>query len=185
MAANRAIRATGWAAVAAAALLSGCASNKPVPRPHPPIVVQPPPEPAQVSAAHYMEQASSSALFAVRASELAATRASDPRLQAIAQTIALDQKAIGAQLSFAGRRVNLLPSAKLIPLHQLLFDELEGSTDFDSAYRRKLLPILTLAERLHRDFAERGPSPTLRPVAEMAAPVTRRNLEQLGGKAAR
>jgi putative membrane protein len=132
-----------------------------------------------------MEQASSSALFAVRASELAATRASDPRLRAIAQTIALDQKAIGAQLSFAGRRVNLLPSARLVPLHQLLFDELEGSTDFDLAYRRKLLPVLTMAERFHRDFAERGPSPTLRPVAEMAAPVTRRNLEQLGGKASR
>ena len=35
------------------------------------------------------------------------------------------------------------------------------------------------AEAVHRAFEARGDSPTLRPVAAMAAPVCRRNLEQL------
>ena len=60
-----------------------------------------------------------------------------------------------------------------------MLDELATSADFDATYRRQLTLVLTQAEAVHRAFEQRGDSPTLRPVAAMAAPVCRKNLEQL------
>ncbi len=178
MAASRALRIGGSAALLTALLLVGCAPKKPVP-PAPPVPTAVAPPAAVLEPATYMAVAASSALFAVRASDMAEARGSTNKLKSFASKVVMDQTGIGAQLNFAGRRIDLLPSSRPMPVHQAMLDELAASSDFDATYLRQLALVLTQAEKVHVAFQQRGTSPTLRPVAAMAAPVCRKNLEQL------
>ena len=137
----------------------------------PPAVVRP------LFAADYMAMASSIDLFEIRSSELALTRALNPRHRDFARMMIAAHQGTSAQLSFAGRRLNLLPSASLLPRHQAMLDELTASSDFDSTYHRQQIAVHEAALKLHSDFAARGESATLRPVAKNAAPIVRRHLE--------
>ena len=174
-AANRALAAAAFAALA----LSGCAKQEaPPPRPAPPPASLP--AVAALSPAIYFQLAANSSLFAVRASELAMARSSSAALRDAARQVAEDQRGVASQLSFAGRRLDLLPSATLPEPMAADFDRLQMSADFDSDYRRLVGAALERSLRAHEAFARSGDSPTLRPVAEMAAPATRRNLRALG-----
>ena len=160
------------------ALLTGCGGGPSTPpRASAPFVL--PSTAAALSPAIYMQLASTSSLFAVRASELATQRASSSRTRSAAEAIVRDQGGVAAQLSFAGRRLELLPSAALTEAQSAELDRLRTSSDFDSEYRRTVGAALSRALEAHHAFARAGSSPTLRPVAEMAAPVTRRNLDLL------
>jgi putative membrane protein len=157
--------------------LGGCASGE-APREgargsaaRPPIVIRP------LFPADYMAAASSIDLYEIRSSELALTRSANPRLRDFARTMIADHQGTSAQLSFAGRRLNLLPSASLLPAHQAMFDELSASSDFDATYRRQQAAVHEAALKLHSAFAARGESPTLRAVARNAAPIERRHLD--------
>lgn len=161
----------------AALLLSGCGARQ-VSAPRPAVVTAAPMAAALAPAA-YMQLAASTSLFAVRASELLAQRTNDPVLRAVAQTIAQDQRGIGAQLNFAGRRLDLLPSAAMTEAQAADLDRLRSSSDVDRLYRKVMGKALAGAFNAHSTFAVRGSSPSLKPVAKMAAPATRRNLEQL------
>lgn len=174
-----------FAAIAAAGLsivaLAGCATGE-APRERapargttgqPPIVIRP------LFAADYMAAASSIDLFEIRSAELAVARAANPRLRDFARMMIADHNGTSAQLSMAGRRLNLLPSATLLPAHQAMLDELGASADFDAIYRRQQLAVHQAALRLHSDFAARGESATLRPVAANAARVVRRHLDMI------
>ena len=159
-------------------LLAGCASRQ-APPSTAPAVVRTLPAVAALAPAIYMQVAASSALFAVRASELAVERSTDPRLRDVARTIAQDQRGIGSQLNFAGRRLDLLPNASMTPEQAADLDRLRNSSQVDRLYRQLMDPALTQAYQAHAAFAARGSSPTLKPVAKMAAPATRRNLQLL------
>jgi putative membrane protein len=157
--------------------LGGCATGE-APREgargsaaRPPIVIRP------LFPADYMAAASSIDLYEIRSSELALTRSANPRLRDFARTMISDHQGTSAQLSFAGRRLNLLPSASLLPAHQAMFDELSASSDFDATYRRQQAAVHEAALKLHSAFAARGESPTLRAVARNAAPIERRHLD--------
>jgi putative membrane protein len=159
--------------------LAGCASGE-APRERadgnyarPPVVIRP------LFPADYMATASSIDLYAIRSSELALTRAANPRLRDFARAMIADHRGTSAQLSFGGRRLNLLPSATMLPAHQAMFDELSASGDFDATYRRQQVAVHQAALKLHSDFAARGESPTLRTVARNAAPIERRHLDML------
>ena len=134
---------------------------------------------ALVSPERYMTMAAADTMFAIQASEIAVTRASDSRLRSVADSIARDQLGISAQLSFAGRRLNLLPSAAVSPRHRAMLDELRGAGNFDAAYKRQMGDVLGSALSLHRAYASRGSSPTLRPVSSMAAPIIGREVAAL------
>jgi putative membrane protein len=163
----------------AALALAGCATSEPAapverPRPSPVLPVAP-----AISAAVYVAAASSLDLFAIRSSELALARASDPRLRDFARMVEDAHEGTSAQLSFAGRRLNLLPSASLLPEHQAMLDALAASPDFDNAYRRQQLKVHEEALSLHSGYARSGTSPTLRPVAAAAVPIVQRHLARL------
>lgn len=176
MAGKHVSRAAGLAVIAA--LLAGCGGGpRPAPRPAAPFVL--PSTAMALSPAIYMQLASTSSLFAVRASELAAQRASSSRVRSAAAAIVRDQGGVAAQLSFAGRRLELLPGAALTQDQAAEIERLQVSGDFDSDYRRAVGGALARALEAHQAFARSGSSPTLRPVAEMAAPVTQRNLDSL------
>lgn len=162
--------------------LSGCASREEAPgapapraaaRARPPVVIRP------LFPADYMAAASSIDLFEIRSSELALTRATSSRSRDFARTMIADHQGTSAQLSFGGRRLNLLPSATLLPAHQAMLDELSASGDFDATYRRQQLAVHRAALKLHSDFAARGESPTLRTVARAVVAIERRHLDMM------
>ena len=173
MADRRLIRAGGWVAVAMAALVAGCAQKQaPPPTPVQPIpIVRPALDPES-----YMAFTASSALFAIQASRMAEARGS-AKSKKVAPQIIMDQTGIGAQLSFAGRRIDLLPSSRVLPEHQTMLERLATGSDFDSTYKAQLAKTLGEAAAAHRAFEAGGDSPTLRPVARFAAPVCEKNLE--------
>jgi putative membrane protein len=168
--------------IAAAMTLAGCATRQPGPlTSEPGGTYAPRPLPGSVSAATYVAQAASIDLFVVRSSELAQLRSVDPHLRNVANTLMAGHTGLASQLSFAGRRLNLLPGASLLPQHQAMLDELAASSNFDQTYIRMQRAIHGAALSLHSDYARRGSSPTLRPVAANAAAVERNHLGLLRG----
>jgi predicted outer membrane protein len=166
----------------AAALLAGCATSPgQAPRAagraaKPPVVRS-----IAVSPGQYVSTASSASLFVIRASQLVAGRDGASSLANVARRFASEQEGVGSQLSFAGRRLNLLPPAALNPVHQALLDELVHSGDPGATYIRQMKTLLPQLAAFHRQYQRYGTSPTLRPVAAMAAPVFERETVELRG----
>jgi predicted outer membrane protein len=163
----------------AALTLAGCAAEQPARRApaRGPVVVRGIP----LRAPAYLATAASIDLYAIKSSQLALTRARNARLRDFARTDISAHEGLGSQLSFAGRRLNLLPSAELLPEHQRMLDTLTSTSDFDGTYRRQAIQVHEAALKLHSDFAARGESPTLRPVAANAVPIIRAHLQRLRG----
>ena len=164
------------------AALAGCAREEQPAAPTAPVEVQrrTPSLPRAVSAATYVATAASIDLFAIRASELALQRSPSPDIRDLASMLIADHKGSAAQLSFAGRRLNLLPSATLLPRHEAMLTRLNAAANFDSSYRQALLQVEREALTLDSSYAASGSSPTLRPVAAAAVPVVRRHLRLIG-----
>jgi putative membrane protein len=172
------MRTIGWIVAASAFGIAGCASSpatrQPAPPPPGPVVRQ-----APVSAATYVAQAASIDLFVIRSSELALVRSRSARIRDFAGRMIVAHQGTSAQLSFAGRRLNLLPSADMLPQHEAMYDDLQSSGDFDAAYVRLQRAVHGAALSLHASFAAGGSSATLRPVAANAAAVERSHLQML------
>jgi hypothetical protein len=166
----------GAAVAATTVLLWGCGRSVQPSPPSSTFVL--PSAAAALTPAIYMQLASSSSLFAIRASELAQERGS-ARTRDVARSVIQDQTGVAAQLSYAGRRVDLLPSATLTEAQNAELERLRASSNFDADYRRAVGETLARALQAHETFARGGASPTLKPVAQMAAPQTRKNLQQV------
>ena len=154
------------AALAALALAS-CASRAPSPRPAPP--VGEPVAERPLSSAAYLARAASIDLYQVRAGELAQQRSGSAAGRAFAGRMIEEHRGMAAQLSLAGRRLNLLPPTVLQPEQQEWLNQLASSAEFDVDYRRQQIAAHGSAYRLHYAFANGGDSPTLRLVARSAA----------------
>lgn len=130
-------------------------------------------------ASEYIQQSASLTLFSIRAAEVALQRASNGNVRSVAQRILNDQTGLSAQLSFAGRRLNQLPSARLLPQHDRMLRELVNSSDFDRSYVTQQRIVANSGYRLHSEYLRSGTSPTLKPVARNALAVISSELEQL------
>lgn len=164
-------------------VIAACAreERRPAPPPRAPSGALPPrPSGPAVSASAYISTAASIDLFEIRSSELALQRSTNPRVREFASMMIDAHKGTAAQLSFAGRRLNLLPSATLSARHQSMFLELQSATDFDFLYRRQQRAVHEEALALHRNYAAGGNSPTLRPVASAIVPIIERHIRMLG-----
>ena len=135
--------------------------------------------PVMLSASAYVAMASSIDLYQVKAAQLALERAHNPANRAFAERALSAHQGTSAQLSLAGRRLNLLPTATLYPEHQAMLDALAATSDFDTIYRAQQNIVLQEGLRLHASYAKSGESPTLRPVAANAESVMRANLQAL------
>ena len=134
--------------------------------------------PALASAA-YVAMAASIDLYEIQAAELAMQRSQDSANRAFAQETLAAHEGTSAQLSMAGRRLNLLPSPTLNPEHQAMMDALKATPDFDHTYRAQQNILHKEGVALHTNYAKSGDSPTLRPVAKNAEAVMRRNQQAM------
>lgn len=159
--------------------LAGCGRREAPPAPPSPRPAPSPVEAAPLAPGNYVATASSIDLLVMQASRLAQARSQNARVRSIAGILLADHGGVSAQLSFAGRRLNFLPSATMMPRHQATLDELRAAPDFDAAFKRVMIAAHEQGLRVHGDFARAGDSPTLRPVAEIAFPAMRRHLDQL------
>lgn len=166
----------------AAALLAGCATRPQPPAP-PPVQAPSPgltaPAATAPSPAAYVAAAGSADLFIVRASELALQRLGPGADRRRAEMMIGEHQGMSAQLSISGRRLNLLPPAKLLPRHQERLAALQASSSFAADYRRTVAAVHEELLRLHDSMAAAGSSPTLRPVASAAAARVRAHLREL------
>ena len=170
-----------FAGTVAAALIAGCART-PVEPARPRAAgsaaarpITPPP----ATPAAYVAAAASIDLFAIRSAELALRRSTLARHREFASMMLAAHRGTSAQLSFAGRRLNLLPSTVLMPRHRALLAGLESSGSFDRSYRQSQIAVHREALQLHENFARTGRSATLRPVAAAAGRTVRRHLVAL------
>ena len=132
-----------------------------------------------ISAAAYLSNAASIDLFEIRSANVALQRSADPRTREFANMMIAAHRGTASQLSMAGRRLNLLPGAHLNAKHEAMMAQLVAANDFDAAYRRLQLQVHEEALSLHRSFAARGASPTLRPVAANALAIIERHIRML------
>jgi putative membrane protein len=177
------MRAIQIAALTIALSLSACAREQRAPPPPPP-PLQPdlvlPPAPATgVSDAGFVATDGSIDLFVIRSSELALRQSGSGRIHDFAEQMIADHEGTSGQLSLAGRRLNLLPSATLGPSEQALLDALQASPRFDADYVRDQRTVHQRAVALDSAYLARGRSPTLRPVAAAALPIEERHLRMI------
>lgn len=166
-------------AAALVPIAGGCGGSPEVPPPYRSAVTPSHTPPSALSPASYVAESASIDLLVIRAGELALTHSSNPQVRSIAAQLVEGHRGTAAQLSMAGRRLDLLPSATLLPEHQAMLDDLSSSTDFDHAFVRVLREVHGEALSFDMAFAARGSSPTLRPVAANAASVERTHLALL------
>jgi len=175
------VRAQHLAVVGAlAATLAGCASRQEETprRPAPPVIASPLPAPPIPAARVYFNQSAYNDLFVARASEMALAKSRDARVRGLAEVLLRDHRGLAAQLSFAGRRLDLLPSAQIHPAARIPLSQLQAATgrQFDEAYLALMRSNHQHSVGVHRGFARGGESPTLRAVAKNAAEIEQRHL---------
>jgi putative membrane protein len=123
-----------------------------------------------MSAADYVSRSGNIDLFVIEASEVARARSSTRKIQEVADRLTALHKRTSGELSLAGRRLNLLPSATLDPVHQAMLERLRTAPDFDRAYADAMKSVHSYAYAMNTSYAARGSSPTLRAVAAAMVP---------------
>ena len=134
---------------------------------------------ADRSAREYIVRAGSMELLAIRSAELAIQRSSKANIRSVALRALRDHTGLSKQLSYAGRRLNMLPSAALLPEHEQMLLRLISSPDLGGTYLRQQRAASASAYRLHREYLRTGTSPTLRPVAQRAIAILSSEIERL------
>lgn len=152
------------------------ANNATIPMPREMIIRSVPaaPEPGV-----YFAQATSIDLFVIRAADIALKRSTGPGRSFALQAIQHHQ-ALSAQLAFAGRYLDLLPSRVLPAEYQQMLDLLIATDNFDRVYLAQQRLVCGRALRLHSQFAQAGTSATLRPVAQFGLSIAASEQKLLG-----
>lgn len=173
---------SGGAALIALLASSSCSTGETPPaRPAAAAIRPPPAAPAIVAmpSSLYFRQATAIDLFQLRAADIALQRGSGS-----ARSFALESRrqhqAISAQMAFAGRYLDMLPSRDLPAEYQQLLATLLSTGDFNTVYLAQQRRIGERALKLHSDYSKAGDSPTLRPVAKFAASAIASELRLLG-----
>lgn len=127
----------------------------------------------------YVIRSSSLELFAIRSAEIALRRSDNSRVKSLALDALRNHNGLSAQLSYAGRRLNILPAATLLPQHEHMLLQLINSSDVGATYVLQQRAACISAYQLHSAYLRNGRSPTLRAVAQRAVTVVTSEFERL------
>lgn len=159
----------------------GCSTAKRPPAAPQGVIARPPPAApaiAPISSSRYFAEATAIDLFELRAADVALQRGSG-QARAFALESKRQHQAISAQMSFAGRYLDMLPSRELPAEYKQMLATLLSAGDFNAVYLAQQRRIGERALKLHSDYSRAGESPTLRPVAKFAASAVASELRLL------
>ena len=160
-------------------LVAACSTRRPPVPPPTARIIEAPVSGQVMSPRTYVTSSASFDLFVLAAAELAQSRAVSSRVRAQANAELADHRGLSAQLSYAGRGLNLLPPRAMWKSDFERLAGMRAASNFDAAYKKQMIAAHQHQLKISRDGARRGTSPTLRPVARNAADTLARHLKQL------
>ena len=129
----------------------------------------------------YVAKAGAADLYEIQSSQLAAQRATRPRVRAFAQMLVADHTRTTQLVSDAARSDGLNPPPpSLEPAQRSLLRQLERARprDFERLYLNQQIPAHQQALTLHRAYARGGEGAALRRVAGDAVPIVEHHLAE-------
>ena len=163
--------------VAAAALVTGCASNTGQSTAPMGAAAVDPNNP--LFAPGYMAMAASSDQFEIQSGQLALQMSQNPAVRSFAQMLVTDHTRTTQQIMAAAQSSGLTPPPPmLMPEDQAMLDQLRAAPagTFDVAFRDAQVMAHQKALALHQNYAASGDVPALRTVAAGAVPVIQGHL---------
>lgn len=130
----------------------------------------------------FFESAASSNLFEIQASQLALTKASDPKLKAFAEKMVQDHTEASDKLTALAQSKNQTVPTTLLKRHQSMLDALnkdKPGKDFDEDYRNKMVMTHKEAISLFDQTAKKAEDPDVKSFAATLLP----KLQMHGGMA--
>lgn len=140
-----------------------------------------PGEMTPTAAMPFVMMAGASDLFEIESSRMAVQKAQRPEVRQYAQMLIQHHMMTTQQVTAAARAAGMNPPPpQLMPMQQRMLDELRATSNanFDAVYLRQQVPAHEMALALHRNYAQRGDTPSLRSAANGAVPIVTQHLEQ-------
>ena len=162
--------------VAAAAMVTACASNPPA---APPVDTTSP-----MYAPNYLATAGSSDQFEIQSGQLAQSMSQNPGVRQIGQMLVADHTASTQQLMAAAQSAGITaPPPAMLPEHQALLQQIQSAPpgQFDMVFRDVQIQAHQQALALHQAYASGGDTPALRTAAAGIVPVVQNHLTALQG----
>jgi len=162
--------------VAAAAMVTACASNPPA---APPVDTTSP-----MYAPNYLATAGSSDQFEIQSGQLAQSMSQNPGVRQIGQMLVADHTSSTQQLMAAAQSAGITaPPPAMLPEHQALLQQIQSAPpgQFDMVFRDVQIQAHQQALALHQAYASGGDTPALRSAAAGIVPVVQNHLTALQG----
>jgi len=160
--------------VAAAAMVTACASNPPA---APPVDTTSP-----MYAPNYLATAGSSDQFEIQSGQLAQSMSQNPGVRQIGQMLVADHTSSTQQLTAAAQSAGITaPPPAMLPEHQALLQQIQSAPpgQFDMVFRDVQIQAHQQALALHQAYASGGDTPALRTAAAGIVPVVQNHLTAL------
>ncbi len=131
--------------------------------------------------ADFVTRASIGNLFAIRESQLALERASDPKLKNFAQQLVADHNKAESELEAAADGSGATAPTALDADHAARMTDLEGKSggEFEKAYLADQGETHSNLLTLYADYMLLGDDPKLKPLATRMIPVTEQQLKNV------
>ena len=162
--------------VAAAAMVTACASNPPA---APPVDTTSP-----MYAPNYLATAGSSDQFEIQSGQLAQSMSQNPGVRQIGQMLVADHTSSTQQLTAAAQSAGITaPPPAMLPEHQALLQQIQSAPpgQFDMVFRDVQIQAHQQALALHQAYASGGDTRALRTAAAGIVPVVQNHLTALQG----
>jgi putative membrane protein len=135
---------------------------------------------APLSAANYLQMASSSDQFEIQSSQLAVQNSQNAGVRSFAQMLINDHTRMSNEMMAAAQAAGVATSPPVLAAHhaQMLTTLQTAGPNFDSVYRQQQITAHQEALNLHRSYASSGDVASLKSLATTAVPAIEMHLQQ-------
>lgn len=171
---NRILR---WGFAAALLPIAACSSNPPPP----PVAAAPPPPALNDVDQTFIQQAAVGGMAEVQLGQLAAQKATRPAVKQFGQEMVDQHTPVNQQLMQLAQAKGVTPPSALDPMHQQMFDKLNGAkagAAWDRDYLRGQIADHRATLALMQREAAEGSDADLKALAAQTAPVVQQHLTE-------